>query len=68
MLLKAFFEHDSKANLAWLEEPKIHDLPYPSCLILGYRGPDRALHVVCAPDAAGEELQQTLRLKKKISN
>lgn len=32
------------------------DLPYPSCLILGYRGPDRALHVVCAPDTAGEEL------------
>ena len=26
MLLKAFFEHDSKANLTWLEEPKIHDL------------------------------------------
>lgn len=39
-----------------LVEDYPNDLPYPSCLILGYRGPGLALHVVCSPDSENEEL------------
>lgn len=33
-----------------------NDYPFPSCLIIGYRSKNSAIHVVCAPNDEGTEL------------